>query len=67
MRRCSFTKVKIYADKHSSTGGLRPTKKIFLLPSKGRAAKNLYTKLERITVGCRVPLGWSEGLICTMG
>ena len=29
-------------------------------PSKGGPAKNLYTKLERGTLSCRVTWAWSE-------
>ena len=38
-----------------------PVKKFFMThPSQGRSAKNLYTKLERQTVSCRVNWAWPE-------
>jgi len=40
---------------------LWPGNKIFQAPpSKGRLGKNLYTKSETLTLGCKVTLAWSR-------
>jgi len=42
--------------------GLGPSEKFFAppSPSKGRLAKNFYTKLERLTLIFKVTRAWSE-------
>jgi hypothetical protein len=47
----------------TAESGFGPSERSFLPPppsSKGRWAKNLYTKSERLTVSCRVILAWAE-------
>jgi hypothetical protein len=57
----------------SSSAGLGPSEIFFRAPppppnSQGWAAKNIYIKLERLTVTCIVTWSWSErvDLICTV-
>jgi hypothetical protein len=51
-----FWLVKLAVVWYVHTGPLRTG----LGPNKGKPTKNLYTKSARLTVICRVTLGWSE-------
>jgi hypothetical protein len=44
----------------AADSGFGPPEILFRNLSKGKLTKNLYTKLERLTLSCRVTWAWSE-------